>query len=308
MINFRLIRHLWLFLAVAEAQSFSGAAKRLGMSQPPLTEQIQVLEQALKLQLFERSRRGTRLTPAGAAILPAVRKFADQLQRLELAVQEAAAGHANLLTIGAISSAMLDTLPALLARLKSEHPSLTVSVREIDSAEAVPLLRSGDIDLAFARLEGELGPDIASTPLAEDRLAVALPKTHALAAMPRVRLASLAHEEFAMFSRQVSPVYFDSLISACHASGFSPRVLHEVRSVASQVAFVGCGQGIALVPASLKKLAPENVVIRPLKEDLKVVTTALAWNTTRKHPILDAVLLAPSLAASPTPRRRRVAP
>ena len=84
MINFRLIRHLWLFLAVAEEQHFGRAAKRLGMSQPPLTDQIQTLEQALKVKLFERSRRGTKLTPAGAAILPAVRKFSEQLERLEL--------------------------------------------------------------------------------------------------------------------------------------------------------------------------------------------------------------------------------
>ena len=289
MINFRLIRHLWLFLAVAEEENFSRAAKRLGMSQPPLTEQIQVLEQALKLQLFERSRRGARLTPAGAAILPAVRKFAQQLERLELAVQEAIAGQTGLITIGAISSAMLDVLPPLLERLKALHPSLSVSVREIDSAEALPLLRSGDVDLAFARLEGELGADIASTPFAQDRLAVALPKSHALAGLSRVRLASLAQEEFVMFSRQVSPVYFDNLVAACHAGGFSPRVLHEVRSVASQVAFVGCGQGIALVPSSLKKLAPGNVVVRPLKK-VSVVTTAMAWSTARCNPLLDSVI------------------
>src|SRR5262252_9734148 len=91
-IDFRLIRHLWLFLAVAEEQHFGRAAKRLGMSQPPLTEQIQVLEQALKVKLFERGRKGATLTPVGAAILPAVRKFAEQLNRLELAVQEAIAG------------------------------------------------------------------------------------------------------------------------------------------------------------------------------------------------------------------------
>jgi len=108
MINFRLIRHLWLFLAVAEEQHFGRAAKRLGMSQPPLTDQIQTLEQALKVKLFERSRRGTKLTPAGAAILPAVKKFAEQLERLELAVREAATGQRRMLTVGAISSAMVE--------------------------------------------------------------------------------------------------------------------------------------------------------------------------------------------------------
>ncbi|MEX5611267.1 DNA-binding transcriptional LysR family regulator [Pseudomonas protegens] len=290
MINFRLIRHLWLFLAVAEEQNFSRAAKRLGMSQPPLTEQIQVLEHALKVKLFDRSRRGAQLTPVGAAILPAVRKFAEQLERLELAVHEAVAGQTGLLTIGAITSAMLDVLPPLIEQLKADYPQLTVSVREIDSVEAIPALEAGDIDLAFARLEGDLGASVRSLPLTEDRLAVALPADHPLASRSRISLSSLANEPLVMFSRRVSPVYFDNLIATCRDSGFSPRVLHEVRSVASQIAFVSCGQGIALVPASLKTVAPDNVVLRPLSQRLNVVTTAMAWNSTRANPLVQALV------------------
>ena len=290
MINFRLIRHLWLFLAVAEEQNFGRAAKRLGMSQPPLSEQIQVLEQALKVTLFERSRRGAKLTPVGAAILPAVRKFAEQLERLELAVEEAVAGQSGMLTIGAISTAMFDVLPGLINQLKQQYPHLTVSVREIDSVEAVPALEAGDIDLAFARLDGDLGQAIQSLPLREDRLMVALPSDHPLAARTRISLSSLASEPLVMFSRKVSPVYFDNLIATCRTNGFSPRVLHEVRSVASQIAFVSCGQGIALVPASLKKLAPDNVVLRALTQKLNVVTTAVAWNSERPNPLVTELV------------------
>ncbi|MFZ6044597.1 LysR substrate-binding domain-containing protein [Pseudomonas sp. CR3202] len=290
MINFRLIRHLWLFLAVAEEQSFSRAAKRLGMSQPPLTEQIQILEHSLKIKLFERSRRGAQLTPVGAAILPAVRKFADQLERLELAVLEAVSGQAGVLTIGAITNAMIDVLPPLIDRFKAEHPQITVAVREIDSAEAIPALESGDIDLAFARLEGNLGKDIRSVPLTEDRLAVAIPRDHPLAARTRLTLANLADEALVMSSRQVSPNYFDYLIGVCKANGLNPRVLHEVRSVASQIAFVSCGQGVALVPASMKKLAPDNVVLKPLTPKLSVVTTAVVWNAARANPLVEAMV------------------
>ncbi len=290
MINFRLMRHLWLFLAVAEEQHFGRAARRLGMSQPPLTEQIQVLEQALKVQLFLRSRKGAQLTPAGQAILPAVRRFADQMAQLELAVREATAGQTGTLTIGAISSAMLDVLPAYLDRLRAKHPQLSLSVREIDSADAVPALTSGEVDLAFARLHGELGGHIQTLTLAQDKLAVALPADHRLAGSARIRLKSLADETFVMFSRQVSPVYFDSLVAACSAHGFSPRILHDVRSVASQIAFVGCGQGIALVPAGLKRLAPASVVLRPLAEKLEVVTTAVAWSGVSSNPALSLAL------------------
>jgi len=289
-INFRLIRHLWLFLAVAEDQNFSRAAKRLGMSQPPLTEQIQALEQSLRVQLFTRSRRGAQLTAAGAAILPAVRKFADQLERLELAVHEAVAGHAGVVTIGAITSAMIDVLPPLIERFKLHHPLITVSVREIDSAQAIPALESGDIDIAFARLEGNLGRHIQSLPLSEDRLAVALPNDHPLAAKESIPLQALADETLVMASRDVSPVYFDYLVGQCKASGFAPRIVHQVRSVSSQVAFVSCGQGIALVPMSMGKLAPANVLVRPLQPEVTVVITAMAWHSEHKNPLVEAMI------------------
>ena len=118
-IDFRLIRQLWMFLAVAEEQHFGRAAQKLNMSQPPLTEQIKVLEQSLKMQLFERSRLGTRLSPAGAAILPAVRQFAGQVEQLERVVREISSGQSGVLHVGAITSAMLETVPPLLDALKS---------------------------------------------------------------------------------------------------------------------------------------------------------------------------------------------
>ncbi|MBK1822287.1 LysR substrate-binding domain-containing protein [Burkholderia orbicola] len=289
-IDFRLIRQLWMFLAVAEEQHFGRAAARLSMSQPPLTEQIKVLEQSLKLRLFERSRQGTSLSPAGAAILPAVRQFASQVEQLERIVREVAAGQSGVLHVGAITSAMLDTIPPVLNYLRELHPHLTVFVREIDSVEAIPGLEAGELDLAFVRLDGEIGSGIATLPLTEDRLAVALPTSHPLAALPRIRLKSLATEQLVMSARQVSPVYFDMLTAVCRSHGFAPRILHEVRSVTSQIAYVSCGQGVALVPSSMRKLAPENVVIRPLKEKVMVVTAALAWNANRHHPMVETVV------------------
>lgn len=289
-IDFRLIRQLWMFLAVAEEKHFGRAAERLNMSQPPLTEQIKVLEQSLKLTLFERSRRGTQLSAAGAAILPAVRQFADQVERLERVVREVAAGQTGVLQVGAITSAMLETVPAVLDALKRDYPHLTVFIREIDSVEAIPALEAGELDIAFVRLDGEVGHGIATLPLAEDRLAVAVPRDHPLAALTRVRLRALADESLVMSSRQVSPAYFDFLTATCRSHGFAPRVLHEVRSVTSQIAYVGCGQGVALVPSSMRKLASGNVVVRPLKERVMVVTAALAWNSRRHHPMVDAVV------------------
>lgn len=291
MINFRLMKQLWMFVAVAEEQHFGRAAKRLGMSQPPLTEQIKVLEQALKVELFERSRQGTRLTSVGAAILPAVQKFVEQMEQLEKAVGEAARGQSGLLTIGAVNSAMFDVVPPLVEKLKARLPGMTISVREIDSVEAVPALLSGDIDLAFARVEGAGEDDIGSIPVEESALSVALHRNHPLAEMTRIRLDALRDEEAVMFERRYSPLYFDSLMATFHAHGFNPRVLHEVRSINSQIAFVGCGQGIALVPATMRKMAPQSVVFKPLKEKIMVTTAALAWNKARPNKLVEAALV-----------------
>lgn len=289
-VDFRLVKQLWMFLAVAEEEHFGRAASRLGMSQPPLTEQIKILENSLGLKLFERSRRGTKLSPAGAAILPEVRKFAEQMESLERVVREVADGQSGVLHIGAITSAMLDVVPLLLNYLREQHPSLTVFVKEIDSVEAIPDLDSGKLDLAFVRLEGEIGSGISTLPLTQARLAVVLPQEHPLAELPRIRLGALENEPQVMSSRQVSPVYFDLLVSVCRAHGFVPRILHEVQSITAQIAYVSCGQGIAIVPASMKKLIPDNVVMRPLKEKVNVVTAALAWNEKRYHPMVDVAV------------------
>ena len=299
MINFRIIRHMWLFLAVAEEKHFGRAAKRLGMTQPPLTQQIQVLEQSLKVQLFDRSKRNVQLTPVGLAVLPAVKRFAEQVERLELAVNEAVAGHTGMLTIGAISTAMLDVLPPLIDKMKARYPDIVISIKEIDSAEAVLALQNGEIDLAFARLTGEMGEGITLLPLSSAELVVALPRQHRLTAESRIALRDLMQEEWVMFSRHLSPVYFDSITAACRSEGFSPRIIHHVRSVSSQIAFVGCGQGIALVPDSLERLSLANVVTVPLDQTIEVITTAVAWSASRKNPLADkfiALIQTPEVA------------
>lgn len=300
-VDFRVVKQLWMFLAVADERHFGRAAARLGMSQPPLTQQIKALEQSLGLTLFERSRQGTALSAAGLALVPIVRQFMGHVERLDVAVREVAAGQSGLLQIGAITSAMTETVPRFSTALRAQYPNLTILVREIDSADAIPTLLSGDLDLAFARLEGDIGADIATLPLAEERLAVAVPQDHRLASHARIPMKALQGEPLVVSSRNISPVYFDRLVSACRENDVTPRILHEVRSVSSQIAYVSCGQGVALVPASMGRLAPQNVRVRPLAETVTVVTAAAAWNRRRRHPIVDA-----SIAWLEADRLRRV--
>ena len=290
MINFRLVRHLYLFAVVAEERHFRRAAQRLGMSQPPLTEQIQILEASLRVKLFDRTSRSVKLTAEGAAILPAAQRLIAHMEKLDVSVKEALAGKGRVLTIGAITSAMTDPLPKIIEAVRKALPDVKLAVVEIDSADAIDALESDSIDIALARIEGTVGTSIRSRPLHTDRLAVALPAWHALARRKTIHMRELADEDFVMFPRAVSPSFFDGIIAACHAHGFTPRLLHEARAVASQVAMVGCSQGIALVPSGLRSLASDVAVIKPLQEDIQVVTIALAWSADNVDPIIQRVV------------------
>ncbi|MBO9447436.1 LysR substrate-binding domain-containing protein [Ruegeria sp. R14_0] len=286
-VDFRLNRQLWMFLAVAEEGHFGRAAERLGMTQPPLSEHIKTLEAALGVTLFDRSRRGTKLTAAGVALLPAARKFMDQVADLERTVREVAAGQSGILNVGAITSAMTDIIPQWMCSLREALPHLTVSIHEIDSVEAAPGLISGALDMAFYRLDGAPGDGLDAFPVTFDKLWVAMPADHPDAGAEQVPLSDIADSPLVMSSRKVSPVYFDSIVSACRLHGLSPRILHEVRSISSQLAYVSCGQGLALVPGSMRRLAPENVRVAPLAEDISIVTTAVAWPANRHAPMTD---------------------
>lgn len=294
--DFRLIRHLWYFLAVAEERHFGRAAKRLGISQPPLSQQIQVLERVLGVRLFDRSRSGVRLTPEAEAILPAVQRLSDQARRLEVSVLEAKEGRARSLLVGAINSAMFHPLAVILRELRLRMPEMHVSLLEMDSADALTALEREEIDVAFVRADTVSAP-LRAEPLATERLVVAIPVEHAMATRLSLSLTELATEPMVMCPRRVSPVYVDCITSACRAAGFSPRVVHEVASVVSQVAFVSCGAGLALVPSNMTRLNTAGVVFRPLKESIDVVTTAVVWNTGRDRAVIpDVVKLAREIA------------
>lgn len=280
MVDFRFLRHLWSFLAIAEERHFGRAAKRLGISQPPLSQQIQILEQSLGVRLFERSRRGAELTPEGAAILPAVRRFAEEAERMETAVSEARLGRSEVIHVGAITSAIVDILPGVFRAARERYPHLTLALTETDSSIAADALLKGEIDVAFARFDHDVDP-IKVRRLADDRLVVSLPVGHPLAGRRRIKLASLASEPMILFPRRITPAYYDSIVAACRAAGFSPNIVQEVGTVPSQVAFVSCGMGIALVPAGFARFANSGVVFCPLAEKVDVVTTAVAWNDKR---------------------------
>ena len=289
MINVRLFRHLWSFLAIAEEGHFGRAAERLGISQPPLTQQIQTLERSLGMRLFERSRRGAVLTQEGQTILPAVRRFAEQLEHLETLVRAAKEGQAKFVTIGALTSTFYDVLPTIVEAARAELPDVTASFVEIHTADALSMLHSGAVDVAFSRLTRPVGP-IRVVPLVAERLTVALSTRHPHAAREAIAIEELSDEPWVQVHRRLSPPTFDRIIGACVEAGFSPRIAHEVGSEASQLAFVSCGLGIAVLPSSPMRVVVPSVTLRPLAKPVEVVTASLAWNEERVTPAARGIV------------------
>lgn len=256
-------RHLRHFLALAEELHFGRAARRLAMSQPPLSLSIQQLEASVGARLFQRNSKEVRLTAAGRAFEPAARALIAQAREAALRARDVERGFAGTLRIGFVGSMLYRGLPQLLQRYQAAQPRMRLVVRELNSAEQLLDLAQGRLDVGFvhtARIPAELSRLL----YASEPFVACLPAGHALAAAPAVEAAQLRDEPFVMFARSVSPDYFERVLSICTDAGFHPEVLHEVRHWLSVVSLVSQGLGVALVPDALRRSGIAGAAFVPL--------------------------------------------
>lgn len=303
--DFRLLRRLGHFLAVAEEGHFGRAAARLGLSQPPLTAQIQALEAELGVRLLERTRKGARPTREGEALLPLARRVAEDAGALEALARELRAGRHAPVALACVTSGLFDHLPPLVRALRAARPEAAIAVREMDTADAVEALRRGEVDIALLRLDRDR-PPVRVLPLGEDMLVAALPEGHPLlAAYPEaLPLSALAGAPLLTLPRSISPAYFDALVAACRAAGFEPRGVREVGSAMAQLGFVASGLGVALVSTGMARIHPPGVAFRELRGPIRAVGVALAWNEERQSEAAEDVLrVARQVFKGPAPLR-----
>ncbi|MFC3125697.1 LysR family transcriptional regulator [Pseudoroseomonas globiformis] len=287
----RLLRRLGHFLAVAEEGHFGRAATRLGMSQPPLTAQIQALEAELGVLLLERTRRGTRPTREGEALIPLARRLVEDAGKLQSLARELRSGRHAPVAIACVTSALFDHLPPLVRALRDARPEAAVTVREMDTADAMEALRRGEVDLALLRLDGDR-PPLRVLALGEDELVAAFPQGHPLLDLPEpLPISALADTPLLTLPRAISPAYFDALVAACREAGFEPRGLSEVGSSMAQLSFVASGLGVALVSSGMARIHPPGLAFRRLRGPIRAVAVALAWNEDRETESARSALL-----------------
>ncbi len=260
------LRHLRYFVAVAEEGHVTRAAERLGIQQPPLSQQIQALERELETQLFRRKPRGVELTAAGLALLDEARAILARVDEAVAAVKRTARGEAGRIGIGFTSSASFHPfVPRAIRAFRQAHPLVALALEESGTTELVAALRAQAIDAAFVRSPVGESADLFVRPLLEETMVAALPSGHALSAgRDPLPLAALAGEIFILYRRPVGPGLHDAIIAACDRAGFSPTIGQEAPRMLSTLSLVAAGLGVTVVPASMSRLEAEGVAYRPL--------------------------------------------
>lgn len=260
------LRHLRYFVAVAEEGHITRAAERLGIQQPPLSQQIRALEAELDVQLLRRKPRGVELTQAGERLLAEARVILNQVGGAVAAVRQTGRGELGHIGLGFTSSASFHPfVPRTIRRYRDAYPMVALDLEEAGTTELAAALRAQRIDAAFVRSPIDAAAELAVRPILEEAMVVALPRSHPLGRpVAPLPLAGLAAETFILYRRPVGPGLHDAIIAACDRAGFSPRIGQEAPRMLSTLSLVAAGLGVALVPRSMSRLQSDGVVYRPL--------------------------------------------
>lgn len=261
-------RQLNYFVAVAEALSFSRAAERLHVSQPPVSQQIRLLEDDLGVQLFERTRRVVRLTHAGRLFYEqAVGILAQYAAARELCAGSADGSAGRLRVAFTASVPMFEDFPRVLQDFRRRWPRVDMDLRHLSTGEQLQALASGDIDVGFLRPSSafKAPPSFEIRELWQDELVLAVAKDHPQAgARVKSRLRDLAGEEFILFPQAVGCGLFEHISTLAAQAGFAPRIVQEVRENSTTLALVAAGLGISIVPSIYAGTKPPGVVFKPI--------------------------------------------
>jgi DNA-binding transcriptional LysR family regulator len=269
------LRHLRYFLAIVAERHFTRAARRLGIAQPPLSQQIRQLEEEVGATLFTRTARGVTLTAAGEAFLPHAEAALREVDRARTAARRVTHGDLGTLRVGFTSAASLNPLvPAAISSFRNTYPDVELRLIVQATSPLLAQLSQDQIDVAFVRPTSTERQSLRAIPLPDERLWIALPSGHALATRTRLRLDELRDQPFILYPRANGSLLYDAIIAACQRAGFSPRVVQEAPQMASIVSLVAAGVGVTLVPESVCQLRPVGVRYVRIKGQAPV---AMLW-------------------------------
>ncbi|MBG0741538.1 LysR family transcriptional regulator [Paeniglutamicibacter antarcticus] len=259
-------RRLQYFLAVAEELHFGRAAVRLHLSQPALSQQINLLEREVGARLLHRTTREVALTRLGVAVAQQAKVFAASETHVKERIADLVSGRQGYLRVGFVPSAAYDLLPRIVAPFSHEHPDVRLSLQEMPSQQQIELVLSGQMDLGLVRdVVHARGTSII--PLAREKLVLACPDRHPTAATDHVKLSTLQGERFIVLPKHVAPAMSRTISALCQHAGIDLSDAMEVLAFPTTLGLVASGMGVAIVPASVRATVLPGLVYRELAED-----------------------------------------
>lgn len=285
------LKHLHSFMAVAHERSFTRAAERLHIAQPPLSQRIRQLEEELGAQLFLRNTRKVALTEAGQVFLEEAQKALDQLAHAVQACQRAHKGEIGQLRLGYSGRASHLLLPRLLMQFRTQFPDVAL---DLDGPHPSGLLRDklldGQLDVALCFLP-LAGPHIESRDYAEIEFVLVMPSEHRLASSGQVDLSAFADEPFVAYPGGQGFLLRDTMDAQCARAGFVPRVVRESPTSQVLMCLVAAGVGVSIVPRELQY--QEEIVglsFQSLGPDALRLRHGMAWLRGNSNPALHSLL------------------
>lgn len=258
------LRQLRYFVAVAEERNFTRAAERLNMTQPPLSRQIQQIEESVGLPLFERGARPLKLTEAGRVFYAQAKRLLEESDEL-LPLTRRLAQLAERIVIGFVPSTLYGPLPDVIRAFREAAPLIQISLIEMFTIEQLSALKGGRIDVGFGRLRFD-ETQLAREVLVEEPLIAALPAGHALADTRPLTLDALSKETLIIYPSTPRPSYADQQLSAFRDHAVEPAAIHEVRELQTALGLVAAQVGVCLVPESVRGLRARGVTYRSLDD------------------------------------------
>ncbi len=275
------LRHLRYFIAVAEELHFGRAAEQLGISQPPLSQQIQALEEEIGARLLERTNRRVALTAAGQLFLTEARLVLQQVDRAVLLARRAHQGEIGELKIGFTASApFTSTLPRSILAFRQAYPDVHLELQELSSGQAVEALLEERVEVGLIRPIA-LPDSLEAVELFSEPLVAVLRADHPLAESnpDGLEIAALADEPFVFFPRSYGTGLYNQLIALSRQAGFSPRIAQEAGEAMTIIGLVAAGLGVSMLPASFRRTRVDGVVYRTL---LDPGATSSVWLVRRR--------------------------
>ncbi len=291
------LRALRSFATLAEQQHFGRAAKALALSQPALSKQLRRLEEEIGAPLLDRGRHGASLTQLGRWFADEARRLIQQADQLLIRSQRAALGEIGLLKVG-FGIATLELVPQIIARFRARYPGVDVELHDMPTADQFEALNQGRLDVGFVRLPA--GAGLESLRVLDERIVLAQSSTRRRAS-GAIDLADLAAEPFVMLA--CAPHFHAHAMELCAEAGFRPRIVQEVNELTAVLAMVAAGSGVALVPASARRMRPRGVSYHALASRTATWTVGAAWLRRRKDRLLHAFLELVRREVGPAPSR-----